>query len=57
MAEEFLKELGFSGNESKVYLSLLKKGLSTASEISSNTSIHRTNIYDCLEVLNLLFIM
>ncbi len=47
MTEEFLLDLGFSRNESKVYFNLLKSGLSTVSEISSNTSIHRTNIYDC----------
>ena len=51
MTEEFLLDLGFSRNESKVYFNLLKSGLSTVSEISSNTSIHRTNIYDCLERL------
>lgn len=51
MPEKFLTELGFSKNESKVYCALLKIGLSTASEISSATSIHRTNIYDCLERL------
>jgi sugar-specific transcriptional regulator TrmB len=51
MTEDFLLEIGFTKNESKVYFSLLKKGLSTTSEISSNTSIHRTNVYDCLERL------
>jgi len=51
MQEDILLELGFSKNESKVYFSLLKKGLSTVNEISSDTSIHRTNIYDCIERL------
>jgi len=51
MNEEFLSDIGFSKSESKVYFALLKNGLSTASEISSATSIHRTNIYDCLERL------
>jgi len=51
MQEDFLLELGFSKNESKVYLALLKSGLSTVNEISSATGIHRTNIYDCVERL------
>ena len=48
MNENFLLDLGFSRNESRVYLVLLKNGLSNPTEISSNTSIHRTNVYDCL---------
>ena len=51
MTEEFLLDIGFRKNEAKVYLNLLKKGLSTVNEISSSTFIHRTNIYDCLERL------
>ena len=51
MPEEFLMELGFTKNESKVYFSLLKRGSITAGQISSDTSIHRTNVYDCLERL------
>lgn len=51
MVEGFLLDLGFTKNEAKVYYALLKKGLSTVNEISSVTSIHRTNIYDCLERL------
>lgn len=51
MPEEFLLDLGFSRNDSKIYCALLKNGLSTVSEVSSKTSIHRTNIYDCLERL------
>lgn len=51
MSENFLMDIGFTKNESKIYFSLLKKGSNTPSEISSNTSIHRTNVYDCLERL------
>jgi len=51
MTEDFLLDMGFRRNEAKVYINLLKNGLSTVSEISSSTSIHRTNIYDCLERL------
>jgi len=51
MPEEFLMELGFTKNESKVYFSLLKSGSITAGQISSDISIHRTNVYDCLERL------
>ena len=51
MHEELLSELGFSRNESKIYFSLLKNGLSNPTKISSSTSIHRTNVYDCLDRL------
>ena len=48
MPEDFLLDLGFSRNESKIYFALLKNGLSNPTEISSATGIHRTNVYDCL---------
>ena len=51
MPKEFLEEIGFSGNESKVYIYLLKNGSSSVMDISSRTGIYRTNIYDCLERL------
>lgn len=51
MNEDFLLEMGFSRNESKVYFALLKNGLSNPTQISSSTSIHRTNVYDCLDRL------
>ena len=51
MPEEFLSDLGFSRNESKVYFALLKRGLSNPTKISLAANIHRTNVYDCLERL------
>ncbi len=51
MPGEFLLELGFTKNESKVYFALLKIGSSNPTNISSATNIHRTNVYDCLERL------
>lgn len=51
MNEDFLLEMGFSRNESKIYFALLKNGLSNPTKISSFTSIHRTNVYDCLDRL------
>lgn len=44
--ELILSEIGLSPNESKIYLALLENGESTVSEISSETNIHRRNIYD-----------
>ncbi len=49
--EKVLGELGFSKNESKVYLALLELGACTVTQISSKTKINRTNIYDCLNKL------
>ena len=43
--------MGLSIGESKVYLALLKRGKSTASEIARETGIHRTTAYDFLEHL------
>lgn len=45
---ELLKSLGLTDNESKIYLELLKNGTQTASSVSSNTQIHRRNVYDAL---------
>ncbi len=49
--EDVLSGLGFSKNESKVYLSLLRLGPSTAGTIAARSNIHRTNVYDALERL------
>jgi sugar-specific transcriptional regulator TrmB len=38
-------------NESKVYLSLLKLGSSTAGKITKASGVHRRNVYDALERL------
>ena len=46
-----LKEAGLSGNEIKVYLSLLDLGSALAGEITKKSGINRTNVYDTLERL------
>lgn len=51
MVEDILLELGFSKNEAKVYTALLRLGSSTATEISKQSKLHRTNVYDALERL------
>jgi sugar-specific transcriptional regulator TrmB len=51
MKEETLGELGLTQNESKVYLSLLEKGFSTATQIAESSGIHRVNVYDAVNKL------
>lgn len=51
MKPEELEEFGFTNNEAKVYLELIKLGQSTASALTKSTKLHRTNIYDALERL------
>ncbi len=46
-----LKKLGFSENEAKVYLVLLKIGFSTSGPIIKKVGLHRNIVYDCLEKL------
>jgi len=48
---ETLKRIGFSSNEAKVYLTLLKIGSSKAGKISKETHINRTTTYDALKRL------
>ena len=48
----FLKEIGFTQTESKVYLTLLKLGESFAGAIASRSSLYRKNVYDSLETLS-----
>lgn len=51
MNEEALEQFGLSKNEARVYLSLLKGGLSGIGEISEKSKVHRTNVYDVIERL------
>lgn len=51
MSEKALTDVGFSKNEAKVYLSLLRLGPSTAGVIAARANIHRTNVYDALDRL------
>lgn len=46
-----LRKLGLTDNEIKIYLDLLKSGLSSAYEISNRTRIYRVHVYDKLEQL------
>jgi len=46
-----LERLGLQEAEIKIYLELLKKGTSTATEISKYTGLNRSHIYDKLDVL------
>ena len=46
-----LKEFGLSDNEVKVYLTLLKTGISTANRISELTGVKRSTTYDTLKLL------
>ncbi len=48
---EELKQLGLNDNEIKVYVTMLKIGLSTASTISEKTGLYRPYVYDTLEKL------
>lgn len=49
---DFLKELGLTITESKVYLTLLESGESLAGTIAARANIYRKNVYDALEVLS-----
>lgn len=51
MDEKFLVDVGFSKNEEKVYLTLLRLGSSPAGIIASKCEVHRTNVYDALDRL------
>lgn len=51
MDETALVEIGLSKTESKIYLALLKNGLSTVTEIAKETKIHRANIYETVKKL------
>jgi sugar-specific transcriptional regulator TrmB len=48
MFEKELKELGLTDNEIKIYLYLLKEGISSPSKIASSLGLHRGYTYDAL---------
>jgi len=50
MKEELIM-FGLTPNEAEVYLALLTLGDATADRIASNTKIHRTTVYDVLNIL------
>jgi len=49
--KEFLSSMGFRKNEVDVYTALLGMGPSSTLEISKDTKIHRSNVYDVLRYL------
>ncbi|MBD3247410.1 hypothetical protein GF378_02210 [Candidatus Pacearchaeota archaeon] len=51
MNTEPLGKLGLQEAEIKIYMALLKKGLSTATQISQYTALNRSHIYDKLDIL------
>ncbi|HLC58208.1 MAG TPA: helix-turn-helix domain-containing protein [Candidatus Nanoarchaeia archaeon] len=48
----FIRELGLTKTESKVYLTLLESGESLSGTVASRTGVYRKNVYDALEVLS-----
>lgn len=48
---EILNQIGLSDSEITIYVTLLKYGGSSISDISQNSGLHRTNIYDSIEKL------
>ncbi|MCK4669941.1 MAG: TrmB family transcriptional regulator [Nanoarchaeota archaeon] len=51
MKKLVLQKLGIAGNEAKIYLTLLRSGVSSAGTITKKSGIHRSNVYDALERL------
>jgi predicted transcriptional regulator len=49
--EQLLLKLGFSPNESKVYLAALESGLSSAQDIAGKAGLKRTTVYSVLSYL------
>jgi len=49
--EVVLKSIGLNKNETRIYLDLIKYGISSALEIASRTKIYRSNTYDALNKL------
>jgi septum site-determining protein MinD len=51
MDTKILEEVGLTPNESKVYLSLIELGSSSATQIIQKAGLHRAVVYDLLERL------
>jgi len=49
--EQILEKIGFSENESKVYLACLEKGLASAQDIAKKAGLKRTTTYSVLAYL------
>ena len=52
MHEKVLEGAGLTGNEVKVYLSLLKRGSSSAGMLVKESGLHRSRVYESLEMLS-----
>ncbi len=52
MHERVLERLGLTRNEAKVYLSLLKRGQTTAGVLVKESGLHRSRVYESLEMLS-----
>ena len=51
MFEQELKELGLTGNEARIYLTLLQTGAANPSLIAEKLGLHRGYVYDALDRL------
>jgi len=51
MLENNLKELGFTPNQIRVYISLLRQGQTKVGPLVSKLNLHRYVVYQCLEQL------
>ena len=51
MDTKLLREIGLTNREIEVYLKLIEKGESPASDIAKETSVSRTHVYESLELL------
>ena len=51
MEEKIIQSLGLTKNETRIYLTLLRIGSSTAGEITERCGVHRRNVYDSIERL------
>jgi len=52
MTDHYLREIGFTNGEEKVYLALLKLGSSTTGAIAKESGASRSKIYEILEKLS-----
>lgn len=48
---EVLEEIGLSQNEAKIYETLVKIGTSSLNKISTESNVHRRNVYDSIDKL------
>lgn len=51
MDEKILEELGFAGNEIKVYIALLEMGTTSAGPLIKKVGMHRAAVYNILDIL------